>query len=505
MRPTPILLAALVVTGCAKETEPPNVLFVVVDTLRADHLSSYGYPLATTPHIDELATQGLRFTHAQSPRAKTTPAVASMLTGLYPHDHGVRDLTTPLDRDVPTLAECFRRGGYDTGAIVGNYVLQKDLSGLDRGFKLWVEDFPTTQGVPPDDVPQRTASSLTDGALAALGLEEPVGSAGRIVDPERPWFLYLHYMDPHGFYDPPEEHRLFQTGGAAPIPAENQAPLPFGREEIIATYNVPPDAWLEDGRVDANSVIARYDGEVHFADAEIGRLLARMEAAGMLEDTWVVFVSDHGESLGEHGYWFEHGRYPYEATCRVPLIIHPPRNLAKRPEPGVRSADISLADLTPTLLELCDVKPAPGMRERGQLRGESRARVVLRDAPSDRPVFCEKVERSEKSRTVQTKAVRRGNWKLLRRYAERLQPGGHPEMVLISSELYDLSTDPREELNLHAAPPASASLVELEDALLVFTAADEDFADLARILQERRDELSRSDPEALRRLQALGY
>jgi arylsulfatase A-like enzyme len=504
MRALPILAAALLAQGCAKESEPPNVLIVVVDTLRADHLSSYGYPQATTPHIDALAAKGLRFTHAQSPRAKTTPAVASLMTGLYPHDHGVRDLTTPLDRKVPTLAECFKRSGYSTGAIVGNYVMQKSLSGLDRGFEMWVEDFPTTQGVPPDDVPQRTANSLTDGALAALGLAEPVGSETSIVDPARPWLLYLHYMDPHGYYDPPQEHRIFDKETTQPIPASPPPALPFGREEIIATYNVPPDAWLPDGRVDANSVIARYNGEVHFADAEIGRLLAQMDTAGMLEDTWIIFVSDHGESLGEHGYWFEHGRYPYEATCRVPLIVHPPRNLAGRPEPGVRTVDVSLADLTPTLLELCDVKPTPGMRNRGKLRGESRARVILRDTPARRPVFCEKVERSEKSRTVQTKAIRQGDWKLLRRYAEDMVQG-EPEMVLISSELYDLASDPREERNLHASPPESAPLTELEDALLVFTAADEDFEDLARILQSRRDELSRSDPEALRRLQALGY
>ncbi|TDJ70569.1 MAG: hypothetical protein E2O39_09830 [Planctomycetota bacterium] len=508
-RRCPALLLALPFLGCADRPAPPNVLLVVVDTLRPDHMSAYGYGRETTPNLDALAANGVRFTHVQSPRAKTTPAVASILTGLYPQGHGVRDLTTPLAPRVATLAEVLGRGGYDTGAIVGNYVLQRERSGLDRGFDMWVEDLPQSIGVPPDDVPQRTARDLTDGALVALGLanrgagggpDEPFVTAGR------PWFLWLHYMDPHGSYDPPEEHRIFRSDAPDPIPSADAAPLASGREERIATYNVPADAWLDDGRVDANLARDRYDGEIHFVDAELGRLFRRMRDAGLLANTWVVVVADHGESLGEHRYWFEHGLYAFEATCRVPLIVHAPTSLVRRPPVGVRDADVSLTDLFPTILEWCRVRPTRRARDRGP-RGVSRARLLVSDDSGVHPVFCEKVDRAQKSRAVQTKAVRIGDWKLLTRYAQRLDPDRPSEsvMVVLSRELYDLARDPREEHDVLRDAPAAAPIDELYEALLAFLEADEHFVDLARTLQERREELARRDPKALRNLEALGY
>ena len=493
---------ALWLGACAQPRPPDNVLLIVIDTLRADHLSCYGYERETSPELDRLAERGLRFTHVQSPRAKTTPSVASILTGLYPHEHGVRDFTTPFDGRVPTLAEVLRREGYRTGAIVGNFVLQDDRSGLARGFDVWMEELPQTRGNPPDDVPERTADSLTDAALAMLA-ESDGPASGRLRRAERPWFLWLHYMDPHGLYEAPPEHRLFE-------PAQPQ-PLNEGtrRGERIASYNVPSDAWLPDGRIDAGRVIARYDAEIHFVDAQIGRLLRDLENAGQLDDTWVIVVGDHGESLGEHGYWFEHGAYAYEATCRVPLLIQPPLAMDAPPEPGQRSLDVALADLGPTMLELAGVHGR--LEARGRFAGRSLAQAVRRSlasgAQSTRPVFSEKVDRSERSRTVQTKAVRIGNWKLLRRFVQRITStrAGGSQMELLEEELFDLAADPQEEHNRVQAPPPEAPLEELRRVLEDFVAADRDFGRLARELQERREELYRDDPESLRRLRALGY
>ena len=436
---TRILCALALAAGasqCAKPPQRHNVLLIAVDTLRPDHLGCYGYERPTSPHIDALAAEGIRFTHAQSPRAKTTPAMASVLTGLYPHDHGVRDLTTPLAPDVPTIAEQFVGAGYRTAAVIGNFVLQKERSGLARGFQTWVEDLPQTRGVPPDDVPERTAESLTDEALARLGLGAAPGGATLTRD-ERPWFLWLHYMDPHGLYDPPAEHRLFTSDAQDPIPKDAAA---YGRfTPRIATYNVPAEAWLPDGRVDAYHVRDLYDAEIHYVDAQIGRLLDEMRRAGLLATTWVVFVGDHGESLGEHAYWFEHGAYAYEATCRVPLIVRPPDGLRRRPAPAVRHGDVSLADLGPTILQLCGVPP--GKRRGSTFRGRSRAGLLQRDSTDAHPVFSEKVDRLERSRAVQTKTVRIGDWKLLRRYVQRPNPnrpeGG--ELELHAEELYDLA------------------------------------------------------------------
>src|SRR5262245_25831849 len=158
--------------GCGRAgpaaPQGPNVLLIVVDTLRADRLTPQ-----VMPALDRFAQGALRCSHAESPRAKTTPAVASLLTGLYPHDHGARDLATPLPADVPTLAEAFQRAGWTTAALVGNFVLRDDLTRLARGFDAWIDDLPDATGVPPDDVPQRRARSLTDGAHASPGLAPP--------------------------------------------------------------------------------------------------------------------------------------------------------------------------------------------------------------------------------------------------------------------------------------------------------------------------------------------
>jgi arylsulfatase A-like enzyme len=470
-------LAALLLVACAHKNDRPNVLLITIDTLRADRISASGYPRATTPNLDRLAAEGLRFTHAETPRAKTTPAVATIFTGLYPHDHGVRDLLVPIEKKIPLLSESFQKAGYATGAIVGNYVLKDRFSGLARGFDAWCEDLPDKQGVPPDDVPQRRARSMTDGALAALGLgaaKPDAGPARSMVREGEPWFLWLHYMDPHGLYDPPQEHRIFHR--------ETPDPIPDGAGSV-AEYNVPSDCRTSDGRVDAALVRDLYDGEVHYVDAEIGRLVDALRAKGLLEKTLVVVVADHGESLGEHEYWFEHGRDAFETTCRVPLIVKLPSSSGARAAPGVRNDDFSLADLAPAILAWLGL---PEMRTTD---------------PAAHAVFAEKIDRAVRFGALQSKAVRIGDWKLIRDFA---QPSAD-RVVVLSEALYDLARDPGETVNRISDPPPEAPLARLQVELLGFASADVRFTDLARSLQSRREKLEREDPETLRILQKLGY
>jgi arylsulfatase A-like enzyme len=329
-----------------------------------------------------------------------------------------------------------------------------------------------------------------------------------------PWFLWLHYMDPHGLYDPPEPYRSRALAAARGAATLERIPPPRERGEAviaepwIADYNIPAEARLPDGGIDAGLVRALYDGEVSYVDAQIGRILRRLRGTGLLENTLVVICADHGESLGEHDYWFEHGRHAYEATCRVPLMVRFPDSFDDRPAPGLRTADMSLVDVFPTLI---DVLRLPRLRPTGtalsSIRGKSRAPALMEDRASGDAVFCEKVERAEKERAVQAKAVRRGDWKLIRRYTHVVGGGSELErkLVVLSEELYDLRADPAETINLVRDPPPSAPLVELERELLEFSKADRHFAELARLLQERREELGREDPETLRALRALGY
>ena len=484
----PLALAA----ACAPPGggEHPNLLLITVDTLRADHLGCYGHERDTSPNLDRLAREGLLFTTASSPRAKTTPAVASMLSGVYPHAHGVRDLGAPLERNLPLLQELLRENGWTTAAIVGNFVLTRERSGLDRGFTTWIDDLPDVRGVPPHDAPQHTARSLTDAAIGVLEARQ-----GR-------WFLWLHYMDPHGAYAPPPEHDVFADAEPDLVPLEAELSRSALHRYRVADYNVPADATVS-GRIDANRVRALYDAEIRYADAQIGRVLEHLRASGELERTLVVVTSDHGESLGEHSYWFEHGAYAYEATCRVPLIVRLPASMDVRPEPGVRAGAISLVDLAPTLLELIGPELPPLQFPTG-LSGVSRAHLVARDSTAPHPVFYEKVEGAELDRAVQIKAVRLGDWKLIRRYAH-VSRDGRRELVALSDELYELASDPLEATDLSADPPESAPLNELRAELLRFAAADEHFPELDEILRRRREALERDDPEALGALEALGY
>jgi arylsulfatase A-like enzyme len=507
--------AAAILTTCSKPPPRPNVLLVTIDTLRADRVGAAGSRV-TMPNLDAFAREALRFTHAETPRAKTTPAVVSLMTGLYPHAHGSRELLMPCDPKLPLLAERLRAAGWKTAAIVGNYVLTDRLAGLARGFESWTEDLPQTQGVPPDNVPERTAHSLTNGALTALGLLQheanEAGPAQAFVEDGKPWFLWLHYMDPHGLYSPPAEQRVFHGAKPDLIPAlaGPQDAKTTAHPRWIAEYNVPPEARDAAGRIDAACVRDLYDGEAHYVDAELGRLFAALRAHGLLENTIVVVTADHGESLGEQDYWFEHGRNVSEATCRVPLVVRYPESMPSRPAPAVRDGDVSLVDLAPTLLDVLALPPLSTSADT-TLRGESRRALFERNDTTLNPMFVEKVERDEKSGAVQMKAVRIGDWKLARRYTFVFQPGQESakRLVVLGEELYDLAHDPREEKNLAGATPndvpKDAPIDRLRAELLRFSAADVHFADLGRLLAEKREQLKRTDRDTARILESLGY
>ena len=266
----------------------PNILLVTVDTLRPDALGWIA-PGKSTPVIDALASEGFRFPAAVSPAPLTQPAHASLFTGLIPRRHGVRDNGQILSDAKPVLAALLREHGYRTAAFVSGYPLASEF-GLDRGFELYDDAFSSNQGT------ERPADETTDAAREWLNTVSG------------PWFLWVHYYDPHDPYTPP------------------------------ADYARPGSRGL-------------YDGEVAFVDHSVGRLLGAARAAGPL---LTVLTADHGESLGEHGE-NTHGFFIYESTMAVPLIIHFPGRLAA----GSSSAPVRLLDVGPTLLELLGL-PALG-------------------------------------------------------------------------------------------------------------------------------------------------
>jgi choline-sulfatase len=281
----------------ARRDARPNVLLITIDTLRADHVGSYGYAAAQTPAIDALAARGVRFAQATTVAPLTLPAHASLMTGTFPGYHGVRDNGGfYLGDDQVTLATLMRARGYRTGGFVSAFVLDHRW-GISRGFDRYFDDFDLSKyrvdaGL---DAVQRPGSEVVSKAIQWLD-----------EDRSRPFFAWIHLYEPHAPYDPPE-----------PIRAR-----------------FPP------------TMIGAYDGEVATADIQVARLIGQLAAAGRLDRTMVAILGDHGESLGEHGEE-QHGFFVYDADIRIPLIIAAPRLPAR-----VVNDHVRIVDVMPTILQL---------------------------------------------------------------------------------------------------------------------------------------------------------
>ncbi len=290
-----ILPLVLLLSACSGPKPPTNVLLIVLDTSRWDHLQAYGYDRPTTPNILALAQQGAVFEQAHGHTGWTGPSMASLMTSLTPRDHGLLQWETPLADEHTTLAEVLRSQGYQTHAVVSHFVFQPKL-GFDQGFDTY--DISALD----KGSPHRTATSqeVTDKALATI--------EGR--DPARPWLLWAHYFDPHSEYLAHEGHDF----GATPMD--------------------------------------RYDSELAFTDEHVGRLLDTLRKRGDLDNTWIVLTADHGEEFRDHG-GTQHSGELYEELVHVPLLIVGPGVQPQRVPAVVRNSD-----LAPTLLSLLGV-PAP--------------------------------------------------------------------------------------------------------------------------------------------------
>jgi len=309
------------------------LLLITVDTLRADHLGPAGSRRGLTPNLDALAVKSHSFRSAYAPASFTLPSISSLMTGKYPEELGIVSNRSALRSTLPTLASVLQDDGWRTAAVVSNFVLRRN-SGLAVGFDHYDDNLPRTELV--RKWPERIASSTTDAAIAALdGWSENSGI---------PFFLWVHYQDPHGPYTPPDGYR------ERFLPMERSAP---DGERVL------PDRTGRGGRgflpsyqqVGAERGVAfyraGYDGEIAFLDEQVGRLLTAVDERVANQHYVVVFTADHGESLGEQDYWFAHGERLSDPLVRVPLMIRVPGV-----EPEVRSDTASLVDLYPTLLGL---------------------------------------------------------------------------------------------------------------------------------------------------------
>jgi arylsulfatase A-like enzyme len=469
--------------GCLPAPAAPqlNVVLVTFDTTRADHLGSYGGNPATSPVFDAVASRGTLFLRAQAQAAVTPVAHASIFTGLNPYHHGLRTLHGNrhyfLPDTVPTLATRLREEGYETAAFVSAFPCTERF-GLEQGFTTFDADFGEApearvgaSGNVSTGLAQRGAARTTQAALAWL--------ADRPRD--KPFFLWVHYFDPHDpLLRPPLAQQVPFMDGFPEYEAMDRA-LTGDMQGFVSTYAAQSDImrpWL----------LRIYDAEIAWADAQMGRLLAELDGQNLMEETLVAITADHGEGLGDHGWW-GHGVI-YQEQVHVPLVLAGPGI----PE-GLQVNDrVRHVDLAPTLLHMAAGAAFPGQVDGLSLRPLLASRAAGAEPQEDDlpgPAYADAVAimrygaifdmGSVEARQDQIYAWLDGDLKWIR---HRLFPG--------QSELYDLAADPQESRNLFSSSPRDAG--RLDQAL-----------DAQQPMTEELDFSPPDDEDVRRRLRSLGY
>jgi arylsulfatase A-like enzyme/Flp pilus assembly protein TadD len=397
----------------------PNVVIITIDTLRADHLGCYGYKDIKTPNIDGLAADGVRFERAYTPVPITLPSHTVIFTGTYPMASGMHDFSgNRLNQAQPTLASVLKERGYTTGAVVASAVLDSRF-GLNRGFDFYYDhfDFSRLQESNLDEM-ERPANLVGDEVLSWLNQNRA-----------KRFFLWMHLYDPHYPYRPPSPY------------SEQYASHP-------------------------------YDGEIAFADAQVGRLLRFLKEKGLYQNTLIVLSGDHGEGLGEHGEK-THGFFIYNSTLHVPLIFKLP--VGQTAKARTVAAPVSLVDLMPSVLEVA----------KAAIPSDVQGKSLL-------PLLAGKIPETSAPLYSETFLPRlHFNWSELR----GLQVGNYHLIEAPKPELYDLSKDPKELDNLAAGKKAVTEELRSKLAGVI-----RDYS-----LGKEMAEKTSLDPAMMERLKSLGY
>ncbi|MBZ0271204.1 sulfatase [bacterium] len=408
--PAALVLTLLVIAaGCGKKPQGPSVVFVSIDTLRADFLGSYGHEPKVSPNLDALAARGARFETCRAAAPWTLPSHASMFTGLYPTDHRAIDDKVKIRADATMLTERFHAAGYKTGAFVTHYYVGEPY-GFDRGF----DDFEHREEAPAD--------LMVD--LAIKWLKKNSGD---------PFFLFLHLFDPHTPYTPPPTLRVRH------LPAD----LDFVRGDTADVLYVVHHEGEPKAEQVRRGLIHLYEGEIEFTDKQLGRLFEMIDKLGV-ENPLIVVTSDHGEEFMEHRL-MEHGFTLYDEQLRVPLLMA---------GPGVASgtavgAPVGLVDLMPTILDLAGLPPVEGIAGRSVA---SLARGDQADEALANRMFLAETTRQGPDRV----ALVKDGWKAIESPPFRLSGR------LFGRELYDLAADAGEKTNISESERERAAMMRNE-------------------------------------------
>jgi arylsulfatase A-like enzyme len=453
----------------------PNILVVLIDTLRADHLGAWGYERPTSPSIDALAREGVQFLRAYSQSTWTKPATASIMTGRYPRQHQATFQKSKLPESELLLPEALHAVGYRTAVFSGNPWVTREWGfdqGVDHFVSIYDERFARVTLFMRSlrrvnrllDEKARVYNRLklwVQGELSTTA-RDPVVTDALVAwvraQHGAPFYAHLHLMSPHHPYDPPPPFDRF-------VPDPTHPPVTGypKKSYFFFEQGAPLDAAA---RAD---MVARYDGDILFVDGVVGSLVERLRAMRVLDQTVVVLVSDHGEEFYDHRNW-GHGQSVYEELTHVPLVIrYPPRFPA-----GLQiDTPVMTVDVMPTLLELAGAPPLDS------LAGQSLLPLVGGASGHGGEAYSELIYRYGEAR-----GLVEGSEKVLdmRKDQER------------RAERYDLAADPHEQHALDATGSVAAPLVERLDALTAWGEAHQSAAVEGRM-----------DPEMQKRLKALGY
>lgn len=456
--------------------DKPNVILIVVDTLRADHLSSYGYHRPTSPRLDEFIRDSVKFENCISPANWTPPGHASIFTGRFPISHGAHKVLLdrnpeypicfPLEEAELTIAEILAESGYRTAAVVGNFVFVTRALGLDQGFQFWFAtpprkptpmllslvlkfEFVNASRFLVDPVPYRRASDIKEISLKWI---RQFG--------DRPFFLFVNFMDPHHPYSPPNP---WADSFASANPNSSLENYPDGIRKGLTELS--DFQW--------SHVISRYDGEVAYVDSELGDFFSQLKTQGHYSDSIILVTSDHGEFLGEHGL-IDHQIGLYQPVTRVPLIFKPAHGTAA---PVASGRVVQTVDILPTILDSLGIEIPDFIQGSSLLRDEIHPIIAQHYAD-----------------------LHISDWYGGRFRADQISLILNMKKLILSSdgtsELFNLAVDPGEEINL--ANTERETRDQMSEALARW---------LTTVDRKVRpdDEVPNLDAATIRRLRSLGY
>lgn len=444
--------------------DAPNLVLLTLDTVRADHtLPNHPLGRELSPHLNRIFEQGTVFTQAYVPLPVTIASHATMFTGLYPASHGVMTNFHRLDEGVATLAEILEERGYQTGAFISSFVLEPGAGGMQRGFQVYDYDFFSSQWIPGPvahltpvyilsvlgffDLLERDAAAVTDTTLQWL---ETV---------EEPFYLWVHYWDPHRPYAPPEPY-------ATQSNPDYDGPLPL---DTYGLMHQPDSYWMGRPR-EVEHFRALYGGEVRYMDDQIERLYSALKAHDLLENTILVAISDHGEALGEKDLYFKHTTV-YEFDVHIPLYLRFPESLASRLGIQRHLVDevVESVDLFPTLLEALEIE----LDLPYDIQGHSLLPLMR----------GEEVEWKERAflESWDCQGLRMGRWKWVRDSQGQ-------------EWLFDLEQDALEQQDIESATPELALSLRREHERI-----------REKLLEVQFYAEQLTDPATLERLEKMGY